>query len=122
LRSTFRDAAACRDPHGIELRFFFDKAPEGKVAKNRVHFDIHVEPDRKAHEVARLADLGAELVSAREDRGPRTYVVRSRGQRALRALTLWRVISQSAALRQWQTSKSGWHAGRAVSTVRHAER
>jgi Glyoxalase-like domain len=75
-RSAFRDAAACRDPHGVEPRFFFQKVPEAKLAKNRVHLDIHVEPDRKAGEVARLTDLGAELIEMHDDRGPRTYVMR----------------------------------------------
>jgi Glyoxalase-like domain len=75
-RSAFREVAACRDPQGVEPRFFFQKVPEGKVAKNRVHLDIHVDPDRKADEVARLADLGAELISTHDDRGPITYVMR----------------------------------------------
>ena len=75
-RSAFRDVAACRDPHGVEPRFFFQRVPEGKVAKNRVHLDIHVEPDRKADEVARLTGLGAELISTHDDRGPLTYVMR----------------------------------------------
>jgi catechol 2,3-dioxygenase-like lactoylglutathione lyase family enzyme len=75
-RSALRDVAACRDPYGVEPRLFFQKVPEGKVAKNRVHLDIHVEPDRKADEVARLTDLGAELISTHHDRGPLTYVMR----------------------------------------------
>jgi glyoxalase superfamily protein len=74
-RSAFRDVAACRDPYGAEPRFFFQKVPEGKVAKNRVPL-IHVEPERKADEVARLTDLGAELISTHDDRGPLTYVMR----------------------------------------------
>jgi glyoxalase superfamily protein len=68
-RSAFRDVAACRDPHGVEPRLFFQRVPEGKVAKNRVHLDIHVEPDRKADEVVRLTDLGAEVISTSNDRG-----------------------------------------------------
>jgi hypothetical protein len=28
-RSAFREVAACRDPHGVEPRFFFQKVPEG---------------------------------------------------------------------------------------------
>ena len=50
--------------------------PEGKVAKNRVHLDIHVEPDLKAEEAARLTRLGAELIETHDDRGPLTYVMR----------------------------------------------
>ena len=75
-RSAFRDVTACRDPKGVEPRFFFQKVPEGKTAKNRVHLDIHVEPDRKAEEVARLTKLGAQLIETHEDRGPLTYVMR----------------------------------------------
>jgi hypothetical protein len=75
-RSAFRDVAACRDPQGVEPRFYFQKVPEGKVAKNRVHLDIDVESGRKASEVARLTHLGAELAGAHDDRGPLTYVMR----------------------------------------------
>jgi Glyoxalase-like domain len=50
--------------------------PEGKIAKNRVHIDIHVEPSRKADEAARLTRLGAELIATHDDRGPLTYVMR----------------------------------------------
>jgi hypothetical protein len=77
-RSAFREVAACRDPEGVEPRFIFQKVPEPKVSKNRVHLDIHVEPARKADEVARLTDLGAELISTHDDRGPLTYVMRDR--------------------------------------------
>lgn len=75
-RLAFRDVAACRDPRGVEPRFFFQRVPEGKVAKNRVHLDIQVESERKADEVARLTGLGAELISSHDDRGPLTYVLR----------------------------------------------
>jgi glyoxalase superfamily protein len=75
-RSAFRDVAACRDPSGTEPRLFFQRVPEGKVAKNRVHLDIHVEPSRKADEAARLTGLGAELIGTHDDRGPLTYVMR----------------------------------------------
>jgi hypothetical protein len=75
-RSAFRNAAACRDPGGIEPRLYFQRVPEGKVAKNRVHLDIHVEPDHKAAEVARLTGLGAELIGTHDDQGPLTYVMR----------------------------------------------
>jgi catechol 2,3-dioxygenase-like lactoylglutathione lyase family enzyme len=75
-RSAFRDVAACRDPSGTEPRLFFQRVPEGKTAKNRVHLDIHVEPGHKAREAARLTRLGAELIATHEDRGPLTYVMR----------------------------------------------
>jgi hypothetical protein len=53
-RSAFRDVAACRDPAGVEPRLFFQRVPEDKIAKNRVHLDIHVDADQKAAEVERL--------------------------------------------------------------------
>lgn len=75
-RSAFREAAACRDPNGVEPRLYFQLVPEGKVAKNRVHLDVHVEPGQKEAEVARLTSLGATLVETHDDRGPLTYVMR----------------------------------------------
>jgi hypothetical protein len=55
---------------------FFQRVPESKVAKNRVHLDIHVEPDRKLAEVERLEKLGARLIETHSGRGPETYVMR----------------------------------------------
>lgn len=75
-RSAFRDVATCRDPKGVEPRLYFQKVPESKVVKNRVHLDIHVEPENKDAEVARLTALGAELIGTDSDRGPLTYVMR----------------------------------------------
>ncbi len=75
-RSAFRDVAACRDPRGTEPRLFFQRVPEGKTAKNRVHLDIHVDPDGQAEEAARLTRLGATLIGTHDDRGPLTYVMR----------------------------------------------
>jgi hypothetical protein len=75
-RSAFRDTAAVSDPSGTEPRMYFQRVPEAKVAKNRVHLDIRVEPGRKADEVARLTGLGAELIETHDDQGPLTYVMR----------------------------------------------
>ena len=75
-RSAFREVAACSDPTGVEPRLYFQRVPEGKTAKNRVHLDIHVEPDQKEAEVSRLVSLGAELLGVHSDRGPKTYVLR----------------------------------------------
>jgi len=75
-RSAFREVAACRDPNGVEPRLYFQQVPEGKVAKNRVHLDVHVESEHKEAEVARLTGLGAQLVETHDDRGPLTYVMR----------------------------------------------
>ena len=53
---------ACRDPDGAGPRLFFQRVPEEKVVKNRVHLDVHVGGDRLDAEVARLEGLGATVV------------------------------------------------------------
>ncbi|MEW2220899.1 VOC family protein [Streptomyces sp. NPDC006990] len=66
-----RDAAfACGDPSGAGPRLFFQRVPEGKVAKNRLHLDVRVGTglvgeERVAAleaECARLVTLGAQRV------------------------------------------------------------
>ena len=38
-----RDSAwACQDPDGVGPRLFFQRVPEGKTVKNRVHLDVRV--------------------------------------------------------------------------------
>jgi hypothetical protein len=44
---------------------WFQRVPEGKVAKNRQHFDLRVVGDIPA-EIQRLTDLGARLLSDRD--------------------------------------------------------
>ena len=71
----WNDAAAIEDPDGDGPRLFFQKVPEGKVAKNRVHLDLNVSggrgvsiEERKVRifaEVERLKALGAD-----DHRGP----------------------------------------------------
>jgi hypothetical protein len=69
---------ACTDPSGAGPRLFFQRVPEGKVAKNRVHLDVRVGTglvgeERLATleaECARLVALGAvrlRLLAADED-------------------------------------------------------
>ena len=41
--------------------------PEGKVAKNRIHLDVHDDDSRTA-EVDRLVNLGAQLLGTPSDR------------------------------------------------------
>ena len=74
-QSAFRDVAACFDPAGVEPRLFFQRVPEGKTSKNRVHLDVRVEEDRKTPEAERLAALGARVVDEHADRGPRPIVM-----------------------------------------------
>lgn len=49
---------ACADPSGVGPRLFFQRVPEGKVAKNRVHLDVRVATGLVGAE--RLAVLEAE--------------------------------------------------------------
>ena len=50
--------AACVDPSGVGPRLYFQRVPEGKVAKNRIHLDVRVAYDLEGEE--RLAVLEAE--------------------------------------------------------------
>jgi len=51
-------AAACADPAGVGPRLYFQRVPEGKVAKNRVHLDVRAATGLTGDE--RLAALRAE--------------------------------------------------------------
>ena len=63
-------AWACQDPNGVGPRLFFQRVPETKTAKNRVHLDVRVGvgltgDERVAAldtEAARLEALGARRV------------------------------------------------------------
>jgi hypothetical protein len=49
---------ACTDPTGVGPRLFFQRVPEGKVVKNRLHLDVRVGTGLVGEE--RLAVLQAE--------------------------------------------------------------
>ena len=49
---------ACVDPSGVGPRLFFQRVPEGKVVKNRLHLDVRVGTGLVGEE--RLAALEAE--------------------------------------------------------------
>jgi hypothetical protein len=49
---------ACTDPSGVGPRLYFQRVPEGKVVKNRVHLDVRVGTGLVGEE--RLATLKAE--------------------------------------------------------------
>ncbi len=49
---------ACSDPSGVGPRLYFQRVPEGKVAKNRVHLDVRAGTGLVGDE--RLATLEAE--------------------------------------------------------------
>ncbi|TDC80291.1 VOC family protein [Micromonospora sp. KC606] len=52
------DASAVVDPDGTGPRLFFQRVPEGKQAKNRVHLDVRAAPGLEGE--ARMAALEAE--------------------------------------------------------------
>ncbi|MEU1345058.1 VOC family protein [Streptomyces sp. NPDC005827] len=49
---------SCSDPSGVGPRLYFQRVPEGKVVKNRVHLDVRVGTGLVGEE--RLATLKAE--------------------------------------------------------------
>ncbi len=50
----------CQDPTGVRPRMYFQRVPEGKAVKNRVHLDVRVGTGLVGEE--RLAALEAECV------------------------------------------------------------
>ena len=73
----WNDAAAIVDPEGAAPRVFFQRVPEGKTAKNRVHLDVRSAPglkgdDRRRRlsaEAERLVGFGAMKLYEFEERG-----------------------------------------------------
>ena len=67
------------DPDGLGPRIYFQRVPEGKTVKNRVHLDLNVGGPRTAPpeerrrridaEVERLVALQARKVKTLEERG-----------------------------------------------------
>ncbi|MGW2029124.1 MULTISPECIES: VOC family protein [Streptomyces] len=75
-RPAFRDLIAVRHPDdpydpatgtGLGRRLLFQRVPEPKTVKNRLHLDVHAGPERRADEVARLQALGARVVREVEE-------------------------------------------------------
>ena len=75
----WNSASAIVDPDGVGPRLYFQRVPEGKTAKNRVHLDVNVgggrdtpiEARKRTIEAAaaRLEDEGATRVRPFEERG-----------------------------------------------------
>jgi hypothetical protein len=55
------DVAERQRGTGAARRLLFQKVPEGKTVKNRVHVDINVGPEALSAEVERLQALGATV-------------------------------------------------------------
>lgn len=68
-------AYACVDPDGVRPRLYFQRVPEGKVAKNRLHLDVKV--------AAGL--VGAERLAVLEAEGARLEALGARRLRLLEA-------------------------------------
>lgn len=83
----WNDARAIVDPDGTGPRIFFQKVPEGKVAKNRLHLDVTVSsagaPDERRRAIEQEADrlqaAGATLVGPVEERGQFWIVLQDPG-------------------------------------------
>lgn len=75
-RVAFRDLAACADPDRSRPPLLFQRVPEPKTAKNRVHLDLQVGGAEAARaEADRLVALGARVSWTTSDRGPLTITL-----------------------------------------------
>ncbi|MFI7411023.1 VOC family protein [Streptomyces sp. NPDC049627] len=70
-RLAFRDLVAVRHPDdpydqdsgtGLGRRLLFQRVPEAKSVKNRLHLDLHAATGEREAEVARLEGLGASVL------------------------------------------------------------
>jgi hypothetical protein len=70
-RLAFRDLVAVRHPDdpydpdsgtGLGRRLLFQRVPEAKTVKNRLHLDLHPGQGQRADEVERLRGLGASVL------------------------------------------------------------
>ena len=92
----FGDQAAIIDPADEGPRVYFQRVPERKTVKNRVHLDVRVADrevegeERKrlvSEKVEQLVEAGASIAWVNDDRaGQLDRAARPRGQRVLRDL------------------------------------
>ncbi|MFD4948152.1 VOC family protein [Streptomyces sp. NPDC058239] len=77
-RRAWRDLVAVRHPDdpydkesgiGLGRRLLFQRVPEAKTVKNRLHLDVHAGPERREAEVTRLEGLGATVLRRVEEPG-----------------------------------------------------
>jgi catechol 2,3-dioxygenase-like lactoylglutathione lyase family enzyme len=83
--SEFNSASAAEDPDGAGPRLFFQRVPEPKAGKNRVHIDVNAgggrdQPEderakRVDEKVAALVEHGATFVEKRAQMGDRWVVM-----------------------------------------------
>lgn len=72
----FAELAACVDPAGEQPRLLFQRVPEGKTVKNRVHLDLQYGPEDAPAQVERMLGLGATLAWVSDDKGGRCTTLR----------------------------------------------
>jgi hypothetical protein len=75
----WNSASAIVDPDGVQPRIYFQRVPEPKTVKNRLHLDVNISggmrvplDERKRlveAEATRMAALGAHELYRREERG-----------------------------------------------------
>lgn len=68
---------ACQDPNGVGPRLFFQRVPERKSVKNRLHLDIRIGPGLRGDE--RLAELESEAVRLEAIGARRLYLMAADG-------------------------------------------
>ncbi|WP_127464884.1 VOC family protein [Streptomyces sp. B27] len=77
-RRAWRDLAAARHPDdpydensgtGLGRRLLFQRVPEPKTVKNRLHIDVHTPPGERDMEAERLVGLGARILRAVDEQG-----------------------------------------------------
>jgi hypothetical protein len=71
----WKEAAAVMHPEGLERapRLYFQKVPEGKNGKNRLHLDVRIEGEDVTAAVERLTATGATVLHEGRQ-GPHTWV------------------------------------------------
>ncbi|MFJ2773686.1 VOC family protein [Streptomyces sp. NPDC087300] len=84
-RRAWRDLIAVRHPDdpfdedtgtGLGRRILFQRVPQTKTGKNRLHLDVHSEPGRRDEEVARLEGLGATVARRVKEPGGEWVIMR----------------------------------------------
>ncbi|MFI6320726.1 VOC family protein [Nonomuraea sp. NPDC050556] len=72
-RLVWKDGQAINHPDRTAPRLLFQRVPEPKVAKNRVHLDVNVGAENVEAELERLTDKGATFLH-RGSQGPHFWV------------------------------------------------
>ncbi len=63
-REEWNSRSACSDPDGVGPRLFFQRVPEGKSAKNRVHLDVRAAPGLRGGERMSALEKEADRLTA----------------------------------------------------------